>query len=33
MKAIGFLGALDKLFGSRATTRSWSTIDAIIRAL
>lgn len=33
MKAIGFLGALDKLFGSRATTRSWSTINAIVRAL
>lgn len=33
MKAIGCLGELDRLFGSRATTRSWSTIAAIARAL
>lgn len=33
MKAIGYLGTIDKLFGSRATTRSWSTISAIIRVL
>lgn len=33
MKAIGYLGALDKLFGVRATTRSWSTITTIIRVL
>jgi uncharacterized protein (DUF1697 family) len=33
MKAIGYLGAIDKHFGSRATTRSWSTITAIIKVL
>ncbi|NJD19288.1 MAG: DUF1697 domain-containing protein [Gemmatimonadetes bacterium] len=33
MKAIGHLGALDHLFGVPATTRSWSTVGAIVRAL
>ena len=33
MKAIGYLGAIDKLFGARATTRSWSTIAAIMKVL
>jgi uncharacterized protein (DUF1697 family) len=33
MKTIGYLGALDRLFGVPATTRSWSTITAIARAL
>lgn len=33
MKAIGYLGQLDKLFGSPATTRNWNTILAIIRIL
>jgi hypothetical protein len=33
MKTIGYLGALDRLFGVPATTRNWSTITAIARAL
>lgn len=33
MKAIRYLGQLDKLFGVRATTRNWSTITAIARIL
>ena len=33
MKAIGYLGALDRLFGVRATTRNWNTITAIIKVL
>jgi hypothetical protein len=33
MKAIGHLGALDRIFGSAATTRNWNTITAIGRAL
>ena len=33
MKTIGYLGELDKLFGSPATTRNWNTIMAIVRTL
>lgn len=33
MKAIGYLGALDRLFGAPVTTRSWSTILAVARVL
>lgn len=33
MKAIGYLGTLDRLFGVPATTRSWSTIAAIAGVL
>lgn len=33
MKTIGYLGSVDRLFGVRATTRSWSTITAIARIL
>ena len=33
MKAIGYLGRLDKLFGVPATTRNWNTIVAIVRIL
>ena len=33
MKAISYLGTLDKLFGVPATTRNWSTITAIARVL
>lgn len=33
MKTIGYLGQLDKLFGSKATTRNWNTIVAIVRIL
>lgn len=33
MKAIGYLGKLDQVFGARATTRSWSTMAAIARVL
>lgn len=33
MKAIGYLGTLDRLFGVPATTRSWSTLEAVSQAL
>lgn len=33
MKAIGYLGQIDKLLGARATTRNWNTINAIVRVL
>jgi uncharacterized protein (DUF1697 family) len=33
MKAIGYLGTLDRVFGSPATTRNWNTIIAIGKAL
>ena len=33
MKAIGYLGKLDRVFGVSATTRNWNTITAIVRAL
>jgi len=33
MKAIGYLGSIDQLFGVRATTRNWNTINAIIKVL
>jgi hypothetical protein len=33
MKAIGYLGQLEKLFGVPVTTRSWSTISTIARIL
>jgi uncharacterized protein (DUF1697 family) len=33
MKAIRYLGMLDRLFGVAATTRNWATVDAICRAL
>jgi len=33
MKAISYLGTLDKLFGVPATTRNWNTITAIARVL
>jgi uncharacterized protein (DUF1697 family) len=33
MKAIAQLGAIDRLFGERATTRSWSTIATIMKVL
>jgi hypothetical protein len=33
MKAIGYLGAVDRLFGVRATTRNWNTMDAIVKEL
>ena len=33
MKAIGYLGSLDKLFGVPVTTRNWNTITAIGKAL
>lgn len=31
MKAIGYLGALDRVFGAPATTRNWNTLAAIAR--
>jgi uncharacterized protein (DUF1697 family) len=33
MKTIGYLGKLDALYGGRATTRNWNTIQAIARVL
>ncbi|HTX34144.1 MAG TPA: hypothetical protein VME43_03955 [Bryobacteraceae bacterium] len=33
MKTIGCLGQIDRLFGAPATTRSWSTILAVLRIL
>jgi len=33
MKTIGHLGQIDRLFGAPATTRSWSTILAVLRIL
>jgi uncharacterized protein (DUF1697 family) len=33
MKAISYLGAIDRLFGVRATTRNWNTITTIISVL
>jgi uncharacterized protein (DUF1697 family) len=33
MKAIGYLGRLDRLFGVPATTRNWNTMAAIVRVL
>jgi hypothetical protein len=33
MKVIGYLGALDGLFGVPVTTRNWNTITAIARVL
>ena len=33
LKVIGYLGALDRVFGVPATTRSWSTIAAIAKVL
>ena len=32
-KVIGFLGALDRLYGVSVTTRNWNTIAAIARVL
>lgn len=33
MKVIGYLGSLDRMFGVPVTTRGWSTVTAIVRAL
>jgi uncharacterized protein (DUF1697 family) len=33
MKAIGYLGALDRVFGVSATTRNWNTMTAVARVL
>jgi uncharacterized protein (DUF1697 family) len=33
MKVIGFLGALDRLYGVSMTTRNWNTIVAIAKVL
>jgi uncharacterized protein (DUF1697 family) len=33
MKAIGYLGKIDKLFGVPVTTRNWNTIAAIAKVL
>jgi len=33
MKVIGYLGALDRLFGVPATTRNWNTMSAVCKVL
>lgn len=33
MKAIGYLGRIDALFGAPATTRNWNTMQAVTRIL
>lgn len=33
MKAIGYLGALDRIFGAPVTTRNWNTMTAVAAAL
>lgn len=33
MKAIGYLGGLDRTFGAAATTRNWATMTAIAKVL
>jgi len=33
MKTIGYLGQIDNIFGASATTRSWSTIQSVLRIL
>ena len=33
MKAIGYLGAIDKMFDMPVTTRNWNTVQAIVKAL
>jgi hypothetical protein len=33
MKVIGYLGALDRIFGARATTRNWNTLAAVAAVL
>jgi hypothetical protein len=33
MEVIGFLGALDRLYGVPMTTRNWNTIGAIAKVL
>ncbi len=33
MKVIGYLGALDRLFGVPVTTRNWNTMAAVAKAL
>lgn len=33
MKTIGYLGQIDRVFGQRATTRTWNTIMAAVRVL
>jgi hypothetical protein len=33
MKTIGYLGRIDEIFGSPATTRSWNTIVSVLRIL
>lgn len=33
MKTIGYLGQIDRLFGTPATTRNWNTVIAVLRIL
>lgn len=33
MKAIGYLGKIEKILGVPATTRSWSTLEKVVKVL
>ena len=33
MKAIGYLGKIEKILGVPATTRSWNTIQKVVQVL
>jgi hypothetical protein len=33
MKVIGYIGALDRVFGAPVTTRHWNTLVAIAKVL
>jgi hypothetical protein len=33
MKAISYLGKIEKLLGTPATTRNWNTIDKVVKIL
>src|SRR5256714_10052895 len=33
MKAIGYLGKIEKILGVPATTRSWSTLEKVVKAI
>jgi hypothetical protein len=33
MKAIGYLGKIEKLLGVAATTRNWNTIEKVVKTL
>ena len=33
MKAIGYLGKIEKMLGVPATTRSWTTLEKVVKTL